>query len=213
MIPIVPPLIDAYCLAHTTPADPLLDELAAYTRAHCKLPQMLTGPVEGTFLRMLVQISGAKRVLEIGTFTGYSALSMAAGLPDDGELITCDIDPEHARIAQSFFDRSPQGKKIHLRLGAALDTLRALPDDARFDFAFIDADKENYVNYYDTVLPLLRPGGRIAADNTLWSGKVLDPKEKSDHAIVAFNDHVRRDPRVEHVLLSVRDGVMLIRNR
>ena len=213
MIPIVSPPIDAYCLAHTTPADPLLDELAAYTRAHCKLPQMLTGPVEGTFLRMLVQISGAKRVLEIGTFTGYSALSMAAGLPDDGELITCDIDPGHARIAQSFFDRSPQGKKIHLRLGAALDTLRVLPDDARFDFAFIDADKENYVNYYDTVLPLLRPGGMIAADNTLWSGKVLDPQEKSDHAIVAFNDHVRRDPRVEHVLLSVRDGVMLIRKK
>ena len=213
MIPIVSPPIDAYCLAHTTPADPLLDELAAYTRAHCKLPQMLTGPVEGTFLRMLVQISGAKRVLEIGTFTGYSALSMAAELPDDGELITCDIDPGHARIAQSFFDRSPQGKKIHLRLGAALDTLRVLPDDARFDFAFIDADKENYVNYYDTVLPLLRPGGMIAADNTLWSGKVLDPQEKSDHAIVAFNDHVRRDPRVEHVLLSVRDGVMLIRKK
>ncbi len=103
MIPIVPPRIDAYCLAHTTPADPLLDELAAYTHAHCKFPQMLTGPVEGTFLRMLVQVSAAKRVLEIGTFTGYSALSMAAGLPDDGELITCDIDPETNAIAQSFW--------------------------------------------------------------------------------------------------------------
>src|SRR4030066_234404 len=126
MIPIVSPPIDAYCLAHTTPADPLLDELAAYTRAHCKFPQMLTGPVEGTFLKMLVQISGAKRVLEIGTFTGYSALSMAAGLPDDGELFTCEIDPGHARIAQSFFDRSPHGKRIALKIGPALDSISAL---------------------------------------------------------------------------------------
>jgi len=210
MSPIVSTPIDAYCLAHTTPADPLLDELAAYTRAHCKLPQMLTGPVEGTFLKMLVQISGAKRVLEIGTFTGYSALSMAAGLPDDTELITCEIDLEHARIAQTFFDRSPHGKRIVLMLGPALDTLRALPTDTTFDFVFIDADKENYLNYYEAVLPRLKSGGLIVADNTLWSGKVLDPKEKSDHAIVAFNAHVANDPRVEQVLLSVRDGVLLV---
>jgi caffeoyl-CoA O-methyltransferase len=213
MIPIVPAPIDAYCLAHTTPAEPLLDELATYTRAHCKLPQMLTGPVEGALLRMLVQVSGARRVLEIGTFTGYSALSMAAGLPDDGKLITCELDPDHARIAQSFFDRSPQRGKIRLQIGAALDTLRALPDDTLFDFVFIDADKENYLAYYETVLPRLRRGGLIAADNTLWSGKVLDPKEKSDLAIVAFNRHVHNDPRVEHTLLSIRDGVMLIRKK
>jgi caffeoyl-CoA O-methyltransferase len=211
MIPIIPKALDDYCLAHTTPAAPLLDELAAYTRAHCKLPQMLTGPVEGTFLRMLVRVSGAKRVLEIGTFTGYSALSMAAGLPDDGQLSTCEIDPEHARIAQSFFDRSPHGRKIALMSGPALDTINALPARTTFDFVFIDADKENYVNYYEAVLPRLRPGGLIAADNTLWSGRVLEPKDKSDHAIVAFNAHVARDPRVEHVLLSVRDGVMLVR--
>lgn len=211
MIPIVPPRIDAYCLAHTTPADPLLDELAAYTNAHCKLPQMLTGPVEGTFLRMLVQVSAAKRVLEIGTFTGYSALSMAAGLPDDAELITCEVDPEHARIAQSFFDRSPHGKKIVPRLGPAVDTLGKLTADQVFDFVFIDADKENYLTYYEAVLPHLKSGGLIAADNTLWSGKVLDPKEKSDHAIVEFNTRVTRDPRVEQVLLSVRDGVLLVR--
>lgn len=211
MIPIVPPRIDAYCLAHTTPADPLLDELATYTHAHCKLPQMLTGLVEGTFLRMLVQVSAAKRVLEIGTFTGYSALSMAAGLPDDGELITCDIDPETNAIAQSFWARSPYGRRIKPQLGPALETIATLPADTFFDFVFIDADKENYLNYYEAVLPRLRPGGLIAADNTLWSGKVLDPKEQSDHAIVAFNKHVARDSRVEQVLLSVRDGVLLIR--
>jgi caffeoyl-CoA O-methyltransferase len=191
----------------------LLDELAAYTRIHCQLPQMLTGPVEGSFLKMLVQVSGARRVLEIGTYTGYSALSMAAGLPADGEIITCDIDPETTRIAQSFWARSPDGGKIKPIRGPALETIRALPADIQFDFVFLDADKENYLNYYEAVLPRLKPGGLLAADNTLWSGKVLAPKEKSDHAMVAFNTRVTRDPRVEHVLLSVRDGVMLVRKR
>ena len=213
MIPIVPKPIDDYCVAHTTQPDPLLEELAAYTHAHCKFPQMLTGAVEGTFLRMLVQATGAKRVLEIGTYTGYSALSMAAGLPADGEIITCDIDAETARIAQTFWARSPDGGKITQRLGPALETIQALPAETRFDFVFLDADKENYLNYYEAVLPRLQPGGLIAADNALWSGRVLEPKEKSDHAMVAFNRHVARDPRVDHVLLSVRDGVMLIRKR
>lgn len=208
---IVPEAIENYCAAHTTPPEPLLDELAAYTRAHCQSPQMLTGPVEGRLLRMLVQLCGARRVLEIGTFTGYSALSMAAGLPDDGRLLTLDVNPETSAIAQSFFDRSPHGRKIELRLGRASRTLKALPPEATFDFVFLDADKESYADYYEAVLPRLRPGGLIAADNTLWSGRVLEPKEKSDHAIVAFNTHVRNDPRVEQVLLSVRDGVMLVR--
>lgn len=211
MISIIPKALDDYCLAHTSPADPLLDELAAYTRAHCQLPQMLTGPVEGTFLRMLVQVSNARRVLEIGTFTGYSALSMAAGLPGDGTLITCDIDAETQTIARMFWARSPHGRKIEPRLGPALETIGQFPADLKFDFVFIDADKENYIHYYEVVLPRLRPGGLIAADNTLWSGKVLEPKEDSDRAIVAFNAHVARDPRVEQVLLSVRDGVLLVR--
>ena len=213
MISIVPKAIEDYCRAHTSPIDPLLEELAAYTQAHCKLPQMLTGPVEGTLLRMLIQVSGAKRVLEIGTFTGYSALSMAAGLGDDGTLITCDIDTETSAIARSFWARSPHSGKISPRLGPALTTIANLPPDTVFDFVFIDADKENYLNYYDAVLPRLKPGGLIAADNTLWSGKVLDPKDKSDHAIVAFNAHVAHDPRVEQVLLSVRDGLLLVRKR
>jgi len=213
MTPIVSKALEDYCAAHSTSPDPLLAELAAYTHAHCQDPQMLTGPVEGSLLRMLVQLSGARRVLEIGTYTGYSALSMAAGLPGDGELITCDINPETSRIAQSFWARSPYGDKIRPIPGAALDTLYALPTGQAFDFVFLDADKENYVNYYEAVLPRLRPGGLLVADNTLWSGKVLDPKAKSDHAIVAFNATVHGDPRVEHVLLSVRDGVMLIRKK
>lgn len=210
---IVPPALEDYCRAHTSAADPLLDELADHTRAHCRSPQMLTGPVEGMFLRMLVTVTRARRVLEIGTYTGYSALSMAAGLPDDGELITCDIDAETNAIARSFWARSPHGGKIKPILGPALGTLAQLAPAETFDMVFIDADKENYVNYYEAVLPRLRNGGLIAADNTLWSGRVLDPRTESDRAIVAFNTHVTHDPRVEHVLLSVRDGIMLARKR
>ena len=202
--------IERYCAVHSTAPEPLLEELAAYTRAHCQRPQMLTGPVEGRFLRLLVRAMGARRVLEIGTFTGYSALSMAAGLETDGELITCEIDSGHADVAQSFFDRSELGKRIQLRRGPALDTVAALGADAWFDFIFIDADKENYLAYYEAVLPRLRPAGLLAADNTLWSGRVLEPKEDSDRAIVSFNSHVSADTRVEHVLLSVRDGIMLV---
>jgi caffeoyl-CoA O-methyltransferase len=172
---------------------------------------MQVGRVEGGLLKLLVAVSGARRVVEIGTFTGYSALSMAEGLPDDGELITCDINPEAARVAQSFFDRSPHGKKISLRLGDALETLRKLPRDLSIDLAFIDADKERYVDYYEEIVPRLRKNGLIAADNTLWSGSVVDPQTESARAIARYNDHVMADPRVENVLLSVRDGLMLAR--
>jgi caffeoyl-CoA O-methyltransferase len=152
-------------------------------------------------------------VLEIGTFTGYSALCMAEALPKNGRLITCEIKSQHAEIAQSFFDRSPHGRKIRLRLGPALETLANLPASAIFDLVFLDADKENYVNYYEAVLPRLWSGGLIVADNVLWSGRVLAPKKKTDRAVVRFNKHVQRDPRVECVMLPVRDGVSLIRKR
>jgi caffeoyl-CoA O-methyltransferase len=162
---------------------------------------------------MLVQISGARRVIEVGTYTGYSALSMAAGLPDNGELLTLDVNPETCDIAQSFFDRSPHGGKVRLLRGRAIKALAALPAEPAFDFAFLDADKDSYLNYYEAVLLRLRPGGLIVADNTLWSGRVLEPRETSDHAIVAFNAHVARDPRTEQVLLSVRDGILLTRKK
>ncbi|HEY8378861.1 MAG TPA: class I SAM-dependent methyltransferase, partial [Nannocystis sp.] len=154
----------------------------------------------------------ARSVLEIGTFSGYSALAMASVLPDDGTLVTCDIDPVATAVARRYFAESGYGHKIDLRLGPALDTIAALAAEGRrFDLVFIDADKQNYVNYWDAVLPLVPVGGLVLADNTLWSGRVLDPREDSDRAIVAFNRHVAADPRVEHVLLSVRDGVMLAR--
>jgi len=210
---IIPRKIEEYCLRHSTPRGKLLRELEKYTRRHVEYSQMLIGPHEGALLAMLVRLTGARRILEIGCFTGYSALCMAEVLPKNGRLTTCEIKPEHADIARSFFARSPHGRKIKLRLGLALETLADLPASARFDFVFIDADKENYVNYYEAVLPRLQTGGVIVADNVLWSGRVLAPKKKTDRAVVKFNKHVRRDSRVECVMLSVRDGVTLIRKR
>ncbi|MFO0762850.1 MAG: class I SAM-dependent methyltransferase [Byssovorax sp.] len=209
MKPLVDPDIEQYAHDHTSPRPALFDDLREKTYATMASPHMQVGRVEGTLLELLCRTLGARRVLEIGTFTGFSALCMAEALPDDGELITCDIDPEAAKMAQAFFDRSRHGKKIHLRLGDALETVRVLDIDPPFDLVFLDADKERYVDYYEATLPLLRRGGLLVADNTLWSGRVLAPEHASDRAIVAFNTHVTRDPRVKNVELTVRDGMML----
>jgi caffeoyl-CoA O-methyltransferase len=204
---IADPALEAYAAAHSTDESPLLRELARETRAKTKLPQMLVGHLEGAFLRSLVRISRAKRVLEIGTFTGYSALAMAEGLGPAGRLITCDIDSGSTAIARKFWARSPHGKKIQLKLGLALDTLKQLKGP--FDLVFIDADKENYQNYWEACLPLVRSGGLLVADNVLWSGRVLKPKDYTDRAIARFNNFIRRDPRVQTVMLTVRDGLTL----
>ena len=199
-------------MAHTTPLPPLLEELVSVTQERFgQEARMLSGQLEGTLLQMLIASMRARRVLEIGTFTGFSAQMMAAALPDDGELITCDVDPQAIEVARSFFQRSPHGHKISLREGPALETMRSL--DPPFDLIFIDADKESYIAYYEEALRPLAPTGVIAVDNVLWSGRVLDPKEERDRAIVAFNEHVSRDKRVVNVILTVRDGIMLIRKR
>jgi caffeoyl-CoA O-methyltransferase len=208
---IVEEAIEAYAERHTSPPDPLLAELAAETRATMSAPQMLTGAIEGRFLELLVFGTGARRILEIGTFTGYSALSMAAALPPDGRIDTLDIEPRHAEVAQRYFDRSPHGHLIMLHLGPAVETIARL--DGSFDLVFIDADKENYDNYYEAVLPRLSERGLIAIDNTLWSGKVLDPPDDASKAIAALNDKIAADERVVAVQLSVRDGVTLVRRR
>jgi caffeoyl-CoA O-methyltransferase len=170
---------------------------------------MLTGPVEGMLLQFLVWATGARRVLEIGTFTGFSAQMMAEALPDDGLLVTCENDPKAAILAIEYFSKSPHGHKIELRMGPALETMRSMT--VPFDLVFIDADKEAYVDYYDQALELLSARGIIVVDNVLWGGRVLNPSEPSDHAIAKFNTHVRGDSRVRHVMLPVRDGVMLVR--
>lgn len=211
MDPIISPALDDYCKAHSTPASALLNELEAHTRTHCQLPQMLTGPLEAAFLQLLVRLTHAKRVLEIGMFTGYSALAMAEALPDDGTIITCDVNEQTSKIAQSFFQRSPHGRKITVKLAPALQTVQTLV--APFDFVFLDADKENYLAYFEACLPLLKPGGLLVADNVLWSGRVLNPNEVTDKAIVEFNARVKTDPRVEAVMVPIRDGVFLIRKR
>jgi caffeoyl-CoA O-methyltransferase len=207
---LVPEEIEEYAVRQSEPLPPLLQELVAETeREMGERAGMLSGPLVGLLLQTLAASVRAKRILEVGMFTGFSAQMMAAALPDDGELITCDRDEKAIAVAKKYFERSPDGHKIDVREGPALDTLRTL--DGPFDLVFIDADKGNYINYYEAALPLLAPFGVIAVDNVLWSGRVLDPKEEDDRAIVAFNEHVRRDERVTNVLLSVRDGVMLIR--
>ncbi|HEY9843838.1 MAG: O-methyltransferase [Candidatus Sericytochromatia bacterium] len=199
--------INQYCEAHSYPVSELLQTLAAKTRADVPGAIMLVGTLEGRLLRLLVRLSQARRVLEIGTFTGYSALSMAEALPDDGELISCDINAETTQLAQETWNQSPHGPKIKLKLGPALETIAGL--SGSFDMVFVDADKTNYSNYWQACVPKLRPGGLIVVDNVLWSGRALDPKEESDHAIAALNELASRDDRVETVMLPVRDGMLL----
>jgi caffeoyl-CoA O-methyltransferase len=207
MLKYLPDDIDQYIHSHCSPESAVLQELARETRAKSKDSGMMVGHVQGLFLRSLVRMTRAKRVLEIGTFTGYSALAMAEGLPEDGEVLTCDVDPKNTAIARQYWDRSPHGGKITLRLGPALKTIETV--SGLVDLVFIDADKRNYVQYWDAVVPKLRHGGVVVADNVLWSGRVLDPQSNDDHAIVAFNDHVLKDQRVEVVMLPLRDGVLL----
>lgn len=208
---IVPEPIDDYAAAHSTPPPRLLEKIANETRTSMSDHGMMVGPLEGRLLEFLVHLSGARRVLEIGTFTGYSALSMAAALPPDGTIVTCEIDPHTAAMARRHFAASPWADRIRLKVGPALGTLAGI--EGPFDLVFVDADKENYRNYYEAVLPLLADGGVIAVDNVLWSGRVLDEADDSPatRAIVEFNDFVGADPRVVCVMLTVRDGVTLIR--
>jgi caffeoyl-CoA O-methyltransferase len=207
---ITDPEIEQYAAEHTSPETPLLAELAQATREFSKSSGMMVGQLEGRFLKMLVAAVGARRVLEIGTFTGYSALSMAEALPPSGQIITCELDRNHAEMARRFIARSPYAEMIDVRVGPALETLRSL--EGTFDFVFIDADKPSYLDYYEQVLPMLSVGGMIAADNVLWSGRVIEQDDsESTTALRRFNDHVAADKRVECVMVPIRDGVMLIR--
>jgi caffeoyl-CoA O-methyltransferase len=202
--------IDGYAEAHTTAPVSLLRELAEETNRRPDA-QMMVGPLEGRFLEMLVFAVRPRLVVEIGAFTGYSALSMAAGLPPDGRIVSCDINEETTAIARRYVERSPYAGRIEFRLGPALETLASL--DGPFDFVFIDADKTSYLDYFEAALPKLAEHGLIAVDNTLWSGRVLDPADTSDDtdALRRFNDHVAADPRVVCVQTTVRDGVTLLR--
>jgi len=204
--------VEDYAAEHTTQLDELFERLAAETREKTTSPQMMVGRIEGGFLAALVRLTGAKRILELGTFTGYSSISMASALPSDGMIITCDVDPEATAIARRYMDESGQGDKIEIKLGPALETISTL--EGPFDIVFIDADKPNYEAYYEAVLPLLAENGLVIADNVLWSGRVVEPDgDESTQAIKAFNEHVRNDDRVVSVMLTVRDGMTLVQKR
>lgn len=202
---LVDPRIDEYAQRATSDHDALLAELSAETERVLGHEQMLTGPVAGRLLELLVWIAQPRRVLEIGTFSGHSALCMAAALPDDGRIDTLELSPERAEVAQRWFDRSPHGSKISLHVGPALESIAAL--DGEYDFVFIDADKEGYVDYYEAAVPRLTPHGLIVADNTLAGGRVVDENPPAKR----FNEHVAADPRTVQALLTVRDGMTLIR--
>jgi caffeoyl-CoA O-methyltransferase len=208
---ITDPEIEQYAADHTSPEPALLTELAQATRDFSSWHQMMVGRLEGRFLKMLVAAVGAQRVLEIGTFTGYSALSMAEALGADGRLITCELNPEHAAMARSYIARSAYADKIEVRVGPALETMRSL--DGEFDFVFIDADKPSYLAYYEAVVPMLAPGGLIAVDNVFQARRVLDAAEENENVVAMrrFNDRVLADERVESVMVPIRDGVTLIR--
>lgn len=199
--------VEDYALSHSLRESDVFRRLATVTRRKTTLPQMQVGALEGAFLRVLVRATGAKRILEIGTFTGYSALAMAAATPPGGRVITLDRDPDATAIARQFWGADPHGRKIRLVLGDALTRLRAIKGP--FDLVFIDADKENYEAYWEACVPRVRRGGLLVVDNTLWSGRVLAPKDATDRAIVRFNRAVARDRRVETVLIPLRDGVTL----
>lgn len=203
-----------YVEAHTSPESELLRRLNRNTHAQILRPRMLSGHIQGRLLAMFSQMLRPRRILEIGTYTGYSALCLAEGLTDDGLLITLDNNEELEGFARSYWKQSPFAEKIVFRLGNAPDLIPAI--DEVFDLVFIDADKKNNALYYDLVIDKVRPGGIILADNVLWSGKVvgdIKPSDKDTKAVLAFNEKVQNDPRVENILLPVRDGLMMIRKR
>jgi caffeoyl-CoA O-methyltransferase len=209
---IVDERVEEYAVEHTTVLLDLFDRLEAETKEKTTAPQMMVGRLEGGFLAALVRLTGAKRILELGTFTGYSSISMASALPDDGRITTCDVDPDATAIARRYMDESGHGDKIEIRLGPALETIETL--EGPFDLVFIDADKPNYESYYEAALPLLADNGLVIADNVLWSGRVVEPGgDESTEAIKAFNEHVKNDSRVVSVMLTVRDGMTLVQKR
>jgi caffeoyl-CoA O-methyltransferase len=204
--------VERYAHEHSTPDPDFFRLLEDETRATTTAPQMMVGPLEGQLLGWLVRLSGAQSILEIGTFTGYSSISMALAFQDGGRIVSLDVNEKTTAVARRYAEEAGVADRIDYRVGHALEELERL--DGPWDLVFIDADKPNYVNYYEAVLPKLADGGFIVADNVLWSGRVVeDDGDENTRAIKAFNDHVAADARVERLMLTVRDGMTLIRPR
>ena len=210
------PEAQAYLVDHSRPADDVLETLVEETRkATGGLSLMQIAPEQGAFMQLLVAATGARSAIEVGTFTGYSSICIARGLPEDGRLLCLDTSEEWTEIARRAWEKAGVAHKIELQIAPAADALRALPEDTRFDFAFIDADKPNYGVYYDEILKRMPSGGLIVCDNVLWMGAVIDPEAKDENtlAIRAFNDRVAGDARVETAMIAVGDGLLLARKR
>ncbi len=207
--------VHAYLVQHGTPPDEIQRALIEETQKLGGISMMQIAPEQGAFMTLLARAIGTRYALEVGTFTGYSALCIARALPDAGRLICCDVSEEWTAIAQRYWEKAGVSEKIDLRIAPALDTLRALPQQPQLDFAFTDADKPGYIAYYEEILKRLRPGGLILVDNVLWLGRVVDTSANDEQtlAIRGFNDHVARDSRVECVMLPVSDGLTLLRKR
>ncbi|MFG2300046.1 O-methyltransferase [Actinacidiphila glaucinigra] len=211
--PQLTPELYAYVLDHNPPLDPVQEELVEVTRARFgAAAAMQSAREQGPLLAFLVRLTGARQIVEVGTFTGFSALSMAQALPADGRLIACDVSEEWTAVAREAWAKAGVADRVDLRIAPALDTLRALPREPWIDLVYLDADKGSYVAYWEELVPRMRPGGIIAADNTLYHGRVVDPRATGDTAgIRAFNDRVASDGRVEALLLTVADGLTLAR--
>lgn len=206
--------LEDYLLAHIDPEPEMLKRLNRDTHLFHLRPRMCSGHLQGRILKMLTSMICPRRVLELGTFTGYSALCFAEGMPDDAELHTIEVDDELEEFIAERFSSSPYATRLHLHIGDALQIIPTLGDG--WDLVFIDANKRHYTNYYEMILPRVNHGGFILADNTLWDGKVLDPEANHDaqtRGILDFNDHVAHDQRVERVILPLRDGLTVIRKK
>ncbi len=203
--------LEEYCEAHSTPESDLLYRLNRETNLKCIKPRMISGHLQGRLLSFISQMMRPKRILEIGTYTGYATLCLAEGLSDDGRIDTIEVDEELEEMIQRYFSQSAYNEKITLHIGDALQVLKQL--DATWDLVFMDAEKDDYIAYYELVLPRLRQGGIILADNVLWSGKVVQEVKTGDketRALMKFNDYILEDKRVKNFLLPFRDGIMVI---
>jgi len=211
----ITPELHRYLVEHGSPPDAAQRELIEATRRLGGVSIMQVSPEQGAFLTLLARLLGARRALEVGTFTGYSALCLARGLAEGGRVLTCDVSEEWTRIAREHWERAGVAERIELRIGPAIETLRGLPPDAVWDLGFIDGDKPGYPGYYEEILKRLRPGGLVLVDNVLWSGAVTDPAKDDPNtaAIRSFNDRVAADERVEAVMLPIADGLTLARKR
>ena len=209
------PELHTYLVNHGPPSDPVLESLASETRALGGIAIMQVAPEQGALLTLLARLMRARRAIEIGTFTGYSALCLARGMPDEGKLLCCDTSEEWTAIARRHWEKAGVAEKIELRIAPAIETLRALPKTPHLDLAFIDADKVSYIDYYEEILARMGPGGLILVDNVLWGGAVVDPNatDANTAAIRRFNDHVAADRRVESVMLPISDGLTFARKK